>query len=99
MTNWMIRLSAINKLAPVRDRGRLVFAFGANIAGLMESGTNIDMIGYQSNESSGPATDLQIQHNHAEVLRQQDSLMKRLFKTLFIWISLAGIAISIVMTL
>ncbi|QGQ96413.1 hypothetical protein EHS13_16745 [Paenibacillus psychroresistens] len=57
------------------------------------------MTGYNADPYSGSTTDLQLEHNHREVIQGQDTLMKNIFKSYFIWISLIGIVTSIVITL
>jgi hypothetical protein len=57
------------------------------------------MTGYSADPYSGSTTDLQLEHDHREVIRGQDTLLKNIFKSYFIWISLIGIATSILITL
>lgn len=42
--------------------------------------------------------DLQMQQNHRNDLEKQDSIITRIFKSYFIWISIAGIVTSIVLS-
>ncbi|CAN7717461.1 hypothetical protein LJR153_005961 [Paenibacillus sp. LjRoot153] len=42
--------------------------------------------------------DLQMQQNHRSDLVKQDSIISRIYKSYFVWISIAGIVISIVIS-
>lgn len=42
--------------------------------------------------------DLQMQQNHKNDLIKQDMIISRIFKSYFVWISIAGIIISIVLS-
>jgi hypothetical protein len=55
--------------------------------------------GYRADPNSGATTNLQLQHDHREVIQQQDSLLKSIFKSYFIWISIFGIITAVVITL
>ncbi|RED66322.1 hypothetical protein DFP95_101821 [Cohnella lupini] len=57
------------------------------------------MTGYSADPYSGSTTDLQFENDHRKVIQGQDKLIKNIFKSYFIWISIIGIATSIVITL
>ncbi|MBW7452478.1 hypothetical protein ACFOLF_26370 [Paenibacillus sepulcri] len=48
---------------------------------------------------SGSTTDIQLEHNHREVIQTQDNLMKAILKSYLVWISIIGIATSIIITM
>jgi hypothetical protein len=47
---------------------------------------------------SGATTDLQMEHNHNEVMGRQDSVLVRILKSYIIWIAIIGIIVSIVLS-
>jgi hypothetical protein len=51
-----------------------------------------------SNMPSGATTDLQMEHNHKELMDRQDSIWVRILKSYLIWIAIIGIIVSIVLS-
>jgi hypothetical protein len=47
---------------------------------------------------SGATTDLQMEHNHKEVINRQDSMLRRILKSYLFWIAIIGIVVSIVLS-
>ncbi|RED55067.1 hypothetical protein [Cohnella lupini] len=57
------------------------------------------MLGYMVDES-GATTDLQLkEHNHLEVTKNQDTFVRTIFKSYFVWISIIGMITAILITL
>ncbi|MBD0384757.1 hypothetical protein [Paenibacillus sedimenti] len=42
--------------------------------------------------------DLQMQQNHNNDLEKQDTIISKIFKSVFVWISITGIIISIILS-
>lgn len=48
--------------------------------------------------ASGSTTDLQMQHDHEEVIKRQDKIWRRLLRSYLFWIALAGIIVSVIIS-
>lgn len=55
-------------------------------------------VGSKGSSNAMGNIDLAMQENHGNALKSQDSIIKNIFKSVFVWISILGILVSILLS-